>query len=135
MPKSRKKTVPADRWNQFHHLAIVFKDAASLAKEFEYWNASGLLIVHAAIAFTDALTVKVGGVKYRGEDHYQAGQLVQETIVLEAEGKRALKHFFAIIEQKSLVSYSGRIYQRKDIFYLWKHLERYQKWVETMLKG
>lgn len=135
MPKSRRKTIPAGQWSQFHHLAVVFKESASLAKEFEYWNAAGVLIVHSAIAFTDALTVRVGGVKSRGEDHYQAGQLVQEIVVLEADGRRALNHFFAIVEQKSLVSYSGRIYREKEINSLWKHLERYQKWVETMLKG
>lgn len=135
MPKSRRKTVPASQWNQFHHLAVVFKDAASLAREFEYWNAAGVLIVHSAIAFTDALTVKIGGVKSRGDDHYQAGQLVQEVVVLDKSGKLALNHFFAIIQEKSLVSYSGKIYRTKDIHSLWKHLERYQKWVESKLKG
>jgi len=134
MPPGRRKTVPSDQWSRFHHLAVVFKDAAALAQEYEYWNAAGVIIVHAAIAFTDALTVKIGGVKSRGEDHYQAGQLVQETVALTDDGKRSLKHFFAIIEEKSLVSYSGKIYQRGDIAALWKHLERYQQWIESVLK-
>lgn len=135
MPKSRRKSVPSSNWKQFHHLAIVFKDAASLARDFEYWNAAGVLIVHAAIAFTDAITVKIGGVKSRGDDHYQAGQLVQETVTLDVGGKRALRHFFAIIGEKSLVSYSGTIYRRKEITSLSNHLDRYQKWVEFILKG
>jgi len=135
MPKSRRKSVPASQWTQFHHLAGVFKDAASLAREFEYWNAAGVLIVHSAIAFTDALTVKIGGVKSRSDDHYQTGQLVQEVFALDADGKRALRHFFAVIEEKTLVSYSGKIYRRSDITSLWKHLERYQKWVESVLKA
>ncbi len=106
-----------------------------MAREFEYWNVAGVLIVHAAIAFTDALTVKIGGVKSGGEDHYQAGQLVQEVVALDPEGKRALRHFFAIIGEKSLVSYSGKIYRQGEITSLWKHLERYQQWVESILKG
>ena len=124
MPKSRRQSIPSGNWKQFHHLAIVFKDAGCLAQEFEYWNAAGVLIVHSAIAFTDALTVKIGGVKSRGDDHYQVGRLVQEVIALDLSGKRALRHFFAIIGEKSLVSYSGKIYGRKDINSLWKHLER-----------
>ncbi len=135
MAKGRRSKVSPDRWSQFHHLAIVFKDAALLAQEFEYWNAAGVLIVHAAIAFTDALTVKMRGVKSGAENHHQAGQLVQETVALETDGKRALKHFFAIIEHKTLISYSGWIYRRQEIITLWKHLERYRKWVESMLKG
>ncbi len=134
MPPGRKKSVPFNQWQRFHHIALVFKEAAVMSEEFEYWNAAGVLIVHAAIAFTDALTVKVGGVKSRGEDHFQAGQLVEETVVLDAEGKKALRHFFAIIEHKSLVSYSGTIYRQKEVVSLMKHLDRYQKWVEGIVK-
>jgi len=134
MAKSRRKTITPSNWRQFHHLALVFMEAAELAREFEYWNAAGVLIVHSTIAFTDALTIKVGGVKSSSADHYQAGQLVQEIVTLNPAGKRALRHFFAIIGEKSLVSYSGKIYRRGDISSLWKHLERYQQWVESILK-
>jgi len=135
MPSGRRKSVPSDQWQRFYHIASVFKEAASISQEFEYWNAAGVLIAHAAIALTDALTVKVGGVKARSEDHFQTGQLVQETVALDADGKRALRHFYSIIEHKSLVSYSGTIYRRKDILSLMKHLERYQKWVEGIIKS
>jgi hypothetical protein len=49
--------------------------AAEVVTEFEYWNAAGVLLVHAAIALTDALTVKVGGVKSAGGDHMLAAAL------------------------------------------------------------
>ena len=135
MPPGRKKSIPSEKWRRFHHIALVFKDAAVLSEEFEYWNAAGVLITHAAIAFTDTLTVKIGGVKSRGEDHFQAGQLLEQTVVIDADGQRALRHFYSIIEHKSLVAYSGTIYCRKDIISLMKHLDRYQKWVEGIIKA
>lgn len=135
MPPGRRQSIPSSQWQRFHQIALVFKEAAAMSGEFEYWNAAGVLIVHAAIAFTDALTVKIGGVKSRGEDHFQAGQLVEETVVLDPEGKKALRNFFAIIEHKSLVSYSGTIYRQKEVLALMKHLERYQKWVEGIVKA
>jgi hypothetical protein len=46
-----------------------------MAVEFQYWNAAGVLLVHAAIALTDALTVKIGGAKSTGEDHMLAADL------------------------------------------------------------
>jgi hypothetical protein len=45
-----------------------FVQAAQLATEFQYWDAAGVLLVHFAIAVTDALTIKVGGVKSAGLD-------------------------------------------------------------------
>jgi hypothetical protein len=52
-----------------------FAQAAAMAVEFQYWNAAGVLLVHSAIALTDALTVKIGGVKSTGEDHMLAADL------------------------------------------------------------
>lgn len=135
MPKGRRRSISSSRWKQFHHLALTFKNAAELAREFDYLNASGVLIAHSAIAFTDALCVKVGGVKSGSEDHYQAVVLVRELLDLDKEGRRALDHYVTIIQEKSLVSYSGEIYRLKEVNKLWKHLERYQKWIESILKA
>lgn len=43
-------------------MADGFFAGAEAAKTFEYWDAAGLLIIHAAIAYTDAIRIKVGGV-------------------------------------------------------------------------
>jgi hypothetical protein len=44
-----------------------FSDGATIA--YEYFNAAGVLIVPSAIALADALTIKLGGVKCKGENH------------------------------------------------------------------
>ena len=55
--------------HNYKQVADNLYEGALVAKEFEYWNAAGPLIVHAAIAYTDAITIKLAGVKSRGQDH------------------------------------------------------------------
>lgn len=132
--KGSRITVDRSRSRDYAAVAKNFMQGAELAKEFEYWNAAGVLIVHAAIAYTDAITIKVGGVKSRGEDHMMAVRLVEEVVALESHGKKAMQHLRRIIEEKNLVSYSGEIYHRSDVSRLWKRLERYTQWAEEFLE-
>lgn len=130
MPRSgRRRQVERSRWRQFHAVADNFAQAARLATAYEYWNAAGVLLVHAAIALTDALTVKVGGAKSVGEDHMEAANLLEDVLAVDAEGKKAIGHLRALLEEKNLVSYSGEIYRREDIRPMARHLERYQAWI------
>lgn len=109
-------------------------DAANLANEFEYYNAAGVLIVHSAIAMADALTIKRSGVKCTGENHLEIISLVKDVIQNNPKRNTALKHLESIISIKSLVSYSGDIYYKKDIDKLFKHLNRFYYWAESILE-
>jgi hypothetical protein len=104
-----------------------------VARGSEYWNAAGLLIVHAAIALTDALTVKVGGVKSAAEDHRLAADLLETVLAVDPEGKKAIGHLRALLEEKNLVAYSGEIYRQEDIRRMHRHLERYRTWAGRLL--
>jgi hypothetical protein len=114
-------------------VAEYFARAADLATEFQYWNAAGVLFVHAAIALADALTVKVGGVKSVGEDHMLAADLLESVLAVDTEGKKAIGHLRALIQEKSLVSYSGAIYRQEDIRRMARHLSRYRSWTDRLL--
>ena len=134
MPRTgRRRQVERSRWQQFRSVAESFVAAAAVATEFEYWNAAGVLLVHAAIALTDALTVKIGGVKSVGEDHMLAAGLLETVVVIDAEGKKAIAHLRALLEEKNLVSYSGEIYRREDIRRMGRHLDRYRTWANRLL--
>ncbi|MCG2726610.1 MAG: hypothetical protein L6420_10275 [Elusimicrobia bacterium] len=63
-------SVPRSKNSDYARVAENFYHGAETAKEFEYWNAAGVLIIHAAIAYADAITIKFGGVKNKGEDPY-----------------------------------------------------------------
>ena len=106
-----------------------------MAVEFQYWNAAGVLLVHAAIALTDALTVKIGGAKSTGEDHMLAADLLESVLAVDAEAKKAIRHLRTLIQEKTLVSYSGEIYRQEDIRRLTRHLERYRAWADRLLTG
>ena len=131
--RSLRKSVTRSKSGDFAHVADSFYKGAGLAMEFEYWNAAGVLMIHAAIAFTDALTVKVGGVKSSGDDHMSAIDLLREVVSLDERGREAAGHLARMINQKNLVSYSGEIYAKADVEKLWKHLERYRSWALLLL--
>lgn len=131
---SRRVSIQREKYQDYAKVADNFYSGADCAKEFEYWNAAGVLIIHAAIAYTDAITIKVGGVKSQGEDHMAAVDLLREVVVLGEDGQRAVNHLARMIEQKNIISYSGEIYIRAEIEKLRKQLERYKEWAVSILE-
>lgn len=129
----RRSSVPRSKSADYARVAESFFNGAEVAKEFEYWNAAGVLVVHAAIAYADAVAIAAGGVRSRGEDHMAATNLLREVANLDENGQRAIRHLERMIEEKNRVSYEGEIYFRKDIDELWKHLTRFRGWARTRL--
>ena len=129
MPRTTTRKA-VDRAKSADYLTVAdnFFKAAELAREFEYWNAAGLLIVHAAIAFADAICVKLGGVKSRGEDHHEAIALLSKLTAVSQEQKQALNQFRRIVDHKTSVSYAGDVYGRKDVELLWRLAARFRDW-------
>lgn len=131
--RHRRVSVPKSKKSDYARVAENFYRGAEVAKEFEYCNAAGVLIVHAAIAYTDALTIKFGGVKSKGEDHMAAIDLLRQVVALDEQGEAGARHLERIINEKTRVSYEGEVYTKKDVDNLWKHLLRYQAWAVPML--
>ena len=121
-----------DKTKSLDHLKVAesFAGGAEVAKDFEYWNAAGILIVHAAVAYADAMCIKYGGVKSQGEDHNQVVALLREILSVNDENKKAFIQLEKIIAHKTSVSYSGDVYDEKDVENLWKNFERFKRWVE-----
>lgn len=94
-----------------------------------------VLLVHAAIALTDALTIKVGGVKSAGEDHLLAADLLESVLAMDGDAKRAIGHLRALIQEKTLVSSSGDIYRQEDIRRMARHLSRSRVWADRLLSA
>ena len=130
---SRRVTV--DRKKSLDYMAVAnnFYEGAEIAAEYEYWNAAGVLIVHAAIAYGDAVTIKYGGVKSRGEDHQNLVNLLDEIVAHSAKKQSGLTQLSKIIAHKTQVSYMGNIYESKYIAQLKKHIDRFKNWVKIIL--
>jgi hypothetical protein len=128
----RTKVDPGD-FSSFRAMAAQFLKAAGLARDHEYWNAAGLLIVHAAIAYADAVSIRLAGAKSTSDNHHDAVQLLGEAAAREKDRDRALGHLKRVIEEKSRVSYSGEAFRRAEIEALETHAERFCDWCEAVL--
>ena len=132
--KSIRVSIDRSKSANYKLVAENFYQGAKLASNHDYFNAAGVLIVHAAIAYADALTIKYIGAKSKGEDHHEVISLLEEVFPLNDDRKKSLNHLNAIIEHKNAVSYSGDVYDKKDIDQPWKHLERFKSWAINLLK-
>lgn len=133
--RSKRVSVDKSKYKDYLHTAHQFYSGAETERSLENWSAAALLIVHAAVAYTDALTIKVGGVKSQGDDHMASVDVAREMVVLDEVGKKALDHLARIIQDKNAVSYHGDVCSRDEAESLWKHLERYRSWALSVLNA
>ena len=101
--------------------------------ELGYWTAAGVLIVHAAIAYSDALCIRSAGEKSSGENHEDALTLMDQVVPESEEKTNALNQLHRIIEEKTKVSYLGNLYTAKQCQDLWKRLQRFRDWAREIL--
>jgi hypothetical protein len=130
---SVRRNVDRAKSANYQAVAQNFHGAAEMAREYEYWNAAGVLIVHAAITYADAIAIQIGGVKSQGEDHHDTAALLEELIATTESKKRALHQLRSIVDHKTSVSYSGELYGKSDVDQLWKHMERFRRWALEIL--
>ncbi len=128
-----RRSVDRSRYRDYRTVADHLREAAGATIEFEYWTAAGVLIVHAAIAYADALCIKFSGQRSISIDHEDAVGLLDEVVNGGEEKKRALNDLRRIIEEKSRVSYLGVIYTAADVHAMWKRLVRFTQWAVTIL--
>ena len=122
------------RCREFCDVAENFYEGAKVAFDYSYYNVAGVLFVHAAIAYSDAISIKTKGMKIQGENHYEIISLLYDLIPQSDIKKAALNHLQNIIDQKNKLSYSGDVYHKKDIESLRKHFERFKTWADQLLK-
>ncbi len=128
------KKIDINKYKDFIRVAKSFSEGAELADEFGYYNAAGVLVIHAAIALADAITIKTLAKKVTGDSHYDVLALLKNSLSNQTNTKRALNHFEQLIHHKNLVSYSGDIYYKKDVDKLFKHYTRFENWANTILE-
>ena len=133
--KTRRTRVNRDEAAHYAAVAGQFCQAAELAREFGYWNAAGLLFVHSAIAFADAVAIARKGEKSTSENHMDSLVLF-DSVTSTLKGRdEAREHLYRIIEDKNRVSYSGDSYRRSDLEKLAAHTERFRAFAEKTLKA
>ena len=128
------KTYESIKFKSFTKVAENFSDTADLAYEFDYYNASGVLYIHASIAYSDAITIKLSGKKSNGENHYEVIQLLENVVPKTRIDNKAFNNLKSLIDHKNFISYTGDIYQKKDLEKIRKSFHRFREWAESVLK-
>jgi hypothetical protein len=133
--KSSFKKVDVNKHTDFEKISNDFANGCESAYAFEYYNAAGVLIIHAAIALADSVTIKLAGKKCSGESHYDIIELLRQVTLSSKNKTKALDQFKILIDHKNKVSYQGDIYHKKDVDKLLKYFARFKSWVESLPKS
>lgn len=131
--KTGFRKVDVGKHHDFEKISKDFASGCESAYAFEYFNAAGVLIIHAAIALADSVTIKLAGKKCSGESHYEIIELLRLVTPPSANKNKALDQFKKLIDHKNQVSYQGNIYFRKDVDKLLKYFGRFKSWADSLL--
>lgn len=129
------KKVDVSKHLDFERISKDFISGSESAYTFEYYNAAGVLVIHAAIALADSVTIKLAGKKCSGDSHYDIIELLRQVTPPSANKIKALDQFKKLIDYKNQVAYHGDIYYKKDVDKLLKYFERFRSWVESLPKN
>jgi len=129
--KVPRKKIDINKFSNFIKVSENFYEGAKNANKFEYYNAAGVLVIHAAIALADSVTIKYSGEKCSGDNHYEIIGLLNEKTPESRLKTNALNQFKKLIDHKNIVSYSGDIYTKQDIAKLFKYFERFSNWQQN----
>ncbi|MCF8241478.1 MAG: hypothetical protein K9J16_08815 [Melioribacteraceae bacterium] len=132
--KVPRKSYESTDYSKFLKVSKNFADGAEVAADYEYYNAAGVLIIHAAIALADAVTIRFASAKCTGDNHYEIIKLLKEAAPADKQKTKAITQFEKLIDHKNAVSYQGEIYRSEDIQLLQKHFDRFRTWVESVLQ-
>jgi hypothetical protein len=117
----------------YRKAAAQFMLAGGLAREHGYANAAGVLFVHAAIAYADAVSIHLLGQKSSAQDHQEVVQLLSEAAARQKDRDRAVGHLVRLIAEKNRVSYTGDSFRMHEVEALESHARRFQDWAEGRL--
>jgi hypothetical protein len=98
-----------------------------------YSNAIGIVAIHAAIAYTDALSIRFGAMKSIEGDHARAVDALKEALGDRADEK-AIRPLRRVLAQKDQVSYQGEYYTVADAKRLAADAQEFASWAEELLR-
>lgn len=103
-----------------------------LMGEAKYGNGLAIIAIHAAIAYTDALTVAYREIKSTDGEHVQAAQVLANALGHHADADQ-IRRLRRVLEAKSHASYSGSYYTLEDGRAILEELDRFAEWAEERL--
>jgi hypothetical protein len=101
--------------------------------ESRYGNGLAIIAIHAAIAYTDALTIAYRGIRSQDGDHTRAADVLAHALGQRREHERQVVRLRQIVQEKSNVSYSGHYYTLEEGKHLVQETTEFIRWAEDML--
>jgi hypothetical protein len=101
--------------------------------ETRYGNGLAIIAIHAAIAYTDALTIAFRGIKSQDGDHVRAADVLAHVLGPQRDHARQVNRLRGILQAKSDASYSGQYYTFEDGKRLVREATEFIRWAEDML--
>ncbi|HUF51305.1 MAG TPA: hypothetical protein VMN60_10750 [Longimicrobiales bacterium] len=112
--------------NSANDLATLSEDGA------EYGNATGICAIHACIAYSDAICIKLGGFKSSEGEHIRAADALREVLGNRLD-EGALKAFRRALSQKDQISYQGDYYTVDEARRVVDDMNTFCDWAHAML--
>lgn len=135
--RGRARNEDRDRSERYRSVARALLQTArdlELIGEPQYGNGLAIITVHAAIAYTDALTIAYRELRSTDGEHLQAAALLVDALGRDADADQ-VRRLRRILSSKSHASYSGSYYTLDEGRKILQELERFAAWAEDRLAG
>lgn len=109
------------------------RDLATL-DDPKYGNAVAILAIHAAIAYSDALSTGYRGIKSVDGDHTRVADTLQNALGNRADAAQ-IARLRGILDAKSHASYSGQYYTLSDGQSVLADTEKFVAWAEDLYQN
>lgn len=100
--------------------------------ELKYGNGLAIIVIHAVIAYTDALTVAFREVKSTDGEHVKAADVLVQSLGPRADADQ-IRRVRRVLSAKTHASHSGSYYTLADGRTLLLELNRFAEWAEDQL--
>jgi hypothetical protein len=129
---ARTEIVPKNRYAVYLSTANEFEEQMVRAVSERAWNSVGLLGVHCVISGCDALTVRLAGQRWSGQDHAGVYGVVSS---LNLPGTPvALRHVSNVLDQKNRIECEARTFSKAEAIEVSRSASRFLTWVRSRVE-
>jgi len=121
----------------YHDRASQLSNAMELCHDDmrAYSAAVGLLAVHSAISYNDAVLISLTGKKSHARDHKQAAAVTIKACRTAKIQPVGLRHLDTLIGAKADVSCGNERVDNQRVEFLYQSARRFRAWAESILGG
>lgn len=134
--RGRRKTLDASHGDRYRRMGSALIESARVLhdladEEDRFGNAIGIVVVHAVIAYADALSIAYGGFKSTEGDHAKAVDALQDAMGHQADPAK-VRLLRSVISRKDEISYSGTFYRMERARKVFEEAVSFAEWAEDM---